>query len=183
VTVPASTREQRVYRGDDVAAALGKTMQAIKDRIERRTLPGWSARDPGNSLRLWLVDADWADAHDPTIDAAGLASGHWPLPVLEQSAPLRPSADPLDSLAVQLELARAETAVERHERMRVQLEAKDQQVTQAQREVKRLKGLLLASQQALSASHAAQTAAAQAVDSMLGSSISGPDDQEEPSAS
>jgi len=76
-------QEQRVYRADDIAVALGRSLQSVKERIERgASLRGWSPKDPGNTLRLWLVDADHADVHDPGIAAAQLPSGHWPLPPL-----------------------------------------------------------------------------------------------------
>jgi hypothetical protein len=80
---PVPLQEQRVYRGDDVAAALHRTMQSVKDRISRgASLRGWGPRTPGNTLRLWLVDADHADANDPEIAKAEIPSGHWPLPPL-----------------------------------------------------------------------------------------------------
>jgi hypothetical protein len=124
-----SLRDQRVYRADDVAAALGKTMQAVKDRVQRgASLRGWSPRQPGNTLRLWLVDADHADAHDAGIAGAGLPSGHWPLPPLGGPDPLakaQPSGPGAAELfgpfglraQEQLEMSQRSEAVEREQRL------------------------------------------------------------------
>ena len=79
----AALPEQRVYRADDVAEALHRTVQSVKDRIKRgASLRGWSALDPANTLKVWLVDADHADSTNPEIASAQLPSGFWPLPAL-----------------------------------------------------------------------------------------------------
>ena len=83
VPEPAALPEQRVYRADDVAETLHRTVQSVKDRIKRgASLRGWSALDPANTLKVWLVDADHADSTNPEIASAQLPSGFWPLPAL-----------------------------------------------------------------------------------------------------
>ena len=61
--------------------------------------------------------------------------------------------DPLEDKGVQLELARAETAVEREGRLTAQLADKTRQLDQSQRDVRKLRALLVTSQEALVAAH------------------------------
>ena len=73
-------RPHRVYPEQQVALALGIKIGSLRERIERgASLRGWAPDDPGNPLGVWLVDADYADANEPRVAGAGIASFTGPL--------------------------------------------------------------------------------------------------------
>src|SRR5487761_1250157 len=54
----------RVYHEREVADALGVHVEAVRQRCRTGvTMRGWNSKDPGNPMGVWLVDADYADAH------------------------------------------------------------------------------------------------------------------------
>jgi hypothetical protein len=162
VPEPAALPSQRVYRADDVAEALHRTVQSVKDRVERgASLRGWSARDPANTLRVWLVDADHADAADPEIASAQLPSGYWPLPSLGPPAKRRAGTSP-DTLSglrdagrsdgsgglygelgqrtqEQLEMAQRGEAVEREQRLLTERDAARQEARDLRAQLEELR--------------------------------------------
>jgi hypothetical protein len=133
VPEPVALQNQRVYRADDVAATLHRTMQSVKDRVNRgASLRGWAPKTPGNTLRLWLVDADHADANEPEIAKAQIPSGRWPLPPLGPAPGRTDGAEAASSevgiegpfgdgneasLSQQLEVAERQAKVEHNRRL------------------------------------------------------------------
>jgi hypothetical protein len=160
VPEPRVPRPHRVYPEQQVALALGIKIGSLRERIERgASLRGWAPDDPGNPLGVWLVDADYADANEPRVAGAAIPSFAGPLPPLGPPARHRRVGsggvgnDPLEDKGVQLELARAETAVEREGRLSAQLADRTRQLEQSQRDVRKLRALLVTSQEALVAAH------------------------------
>jgi hypothetical protein len=93
VAEAGAPRLQRVYRAEAIAKALGQHVQSVRERIERgASLRGWKPKDPGNTLGLWLVDANYADAHEPDIAAARLPSWQGLLPEPRSAPAIRLSA-------------------------------------------------------------------------------------------
>jgi hypothetical protein len=178
----------RVYVGVQAARVIGvKSVRAVTSRAltaeERGDVVHWPATIDGNHGKTNIFLASWcediagrerrgttaraqiyylprrqgmtAQAEAEFVHLGGVAGAPAGRPELGEK-PAR--LDPLDDPEVQLDLARRETGVER---LRVQ--ALEAQLTQAQREISRLRAMVATAQEALAGSQQSVVAAQQSV--------------------
>ena len=90
----SAVKMTRVYHERDVADALGVNVEAVRQRCRTGvTLRGWNSKDPGNPMGVWLVDADYADAHVQRLaDAHVKCSFVCNLRALGPTAPAQPQS-------------------------------------------------------------------------------------------